>query len=460
MHGVASISQFQKRVDLFNKVDWKNALDCKTFATLSAARYPLRNGLIGFPFCPVAMWGFEPQKSAIRIISGDMRNDPSGLSSKRNQRRASIDFYAAIAPTLLRNARLKPTLEQICNVVRNIRQESEYPQVRYKDVLEDISKNCILNWIDIGEIYVALLFEKDAVRKGLADNEVIGSAVISILKQIGGLIHDYNAFRLPLWRSAPAVMLEGELSDTKWLRNVFADPLSFDPNCSDETDCFFWPWQRCLTATSEPPHSISYRPITTTSLVLDIRASTSAMELTEPPEKFSELIDEIVSTSREIILRHRGYFDKETGDGVSGHFCNRSNVPSIAVERSIVPVEISAIKAGQEIVQKVQSLCLRHQKWLRHGMDKFGAAIGIHSGTAVWLADEIFIRAIGTSIVGAARLCANADSGEIVISNRTFQNAMHDGQEIDGLAFSKKSVTLKEYGDRIGTYAYAARVTA
>ncbi len=92
-------------------------------------------------------------------------------------------------------------------------------------------------------------------------------------------------------------------------------------------------------------------------------------------------------------------------------------------------------------------------------MDKFGAGIGIHSGTAVWLADEIFIRAIGTSIVGAARLCANADAGEIVISNSTFHSAMRDGHAIDGLIFNKKPVSLKEYGDRIGTYAYAARVT-
>lgn len=459
MLGVASISQFQKRVDLFSKSDWQRALDGETLATLSTARYPLHNGLIGFPFSPVAMWGFEPRISAIRLISGDMRSEPTGLPSKRDQRRAVVDFYAAVAPILLRNARLKPTLDQVCNVVRNISQTSEYSQVNYAGILDDINESCILQWIEIGENFIALLFEKSSVRKGLAEAEIVDSAVVAVLNQIGGLIHDYNAFRLPQWRSAPAVMLQGELSDTKWLRNVFADPLSFDPDRSDETDSFFWPWQRCLTTKSTASRTISYRPIATTSLVLDVRASTSAMELTDPPEKFSDLIDEIVTSAREIILKHRGYFDKDTGDGVSGHFCSRTNVPSISLDTTTLPVEISAIKAGQEIVQKVQSLCLKHQQWLRHGMDKFGAGIGIHSGTAVWLADEIFIRAIGTSIVGAARLCANADAGEIVISNSTFHSAMRDGHAIDGLIFNKKPVSLKEYGDRIGTYAYAARVT-
>ena len=61
MPGVASISEFQKRVDLFTKSDWQCARDGATLATLSAARYPLRNGLIGFPYSPVAMWGFYLQ---------------------------------------------------------------------------------------------------------------------------------------------------------------------------------------------------------------------------------------------------------------------------------------------------------------------------------------------------------------------------------------------------------------
>lgn len=459
MLGVASISEFEKRVDLFTKLDWQTALGSDTLATLTAARYPLHNGLIGFPYSPVAMWGFEPAKSAIQIISGDLRRSPAGLPNKREQRRACIDFYAALAPVLLRNARLKPTLEQVCNVARHIKHSSEYPQISYPEILEDISATCLLQWVQIGDVFIAMLFEKDVVRGGLAEGEVLSAAVVAVLQQIGGLIHDYNAFRLPYWRAAPPPILQGELSSTRRLRNIFADPLSFDPDRSDEADGFYWPWQRCLTREPRPPRSVRYRPIPTTSLVLDLRASTSAMELTDPPEKFAELIDQIVITAREVVLRHRGFFDKDTGDGISGHFCDRDHVPDISVDDAVLPVELAAIKAGQEIVQKVQSLCIRHQAWLRHGMDKFGAAIGIHTGTAVWFADEILVRAIGSSVVGAARLCGNAEPGEIVISNATFRTVMSHGRSIDGLNFEKKSVLMKEYGDRIGTYAYAARVT-
>ena len=62
----------------------------------------------------------------------------------------------------------------------------------------------------------------------------------------------------------------------------------------------------------------------------------------------------------------------------------------------------------------------------------------------MWLADEMVIKAIGSSVVGAARLCANADAGEIVISNATFRSAMRGGYAIDGLVFNKKGVVIKE----------------
>ena len=65
---------------------------------------------------------------------------------------------------------------------------------------------------------------------------MLGSAVIAVLKQIGGLIYDYNAFRLPYWRSTPPIVVTGELTDTRLLRNVFADPLSFDPEHSDDVE--------------------------------------------------------------------------------------------------------------------------------------------------------------------------------------------------------------------------------
>jgi class 3 adenylate cyclase len=459
MLGVASISEFQKRVDLFSKQDWQRAFDSNTLAELSAARYPLHNGLIGFPFSPVAMWGLEPQKSAIRLMSGDLRRFPSGLPSKRENRRAAIDFHAAFAPILLRNARLKPTLDQLCGIMRHSKAESEYPQIHYREILRDISATCVLQWVQIGEMYVSMLFEKSVVRAGLVDGEVLSAEVATVLRQIGGLIYDYNAFRLPYWRAAPAVQILGELRNTTRLRNIFADPLSFDPDRSHEVDSFYWPWQRCLTCARAEQRTARYTPIPTTSLVLDLRSSTTAMELTDPPEKFAELIDQIVATARETILKYRGFFDKDTGDGVSGHFCHRDHVPDLSMEENEGPIELQAIRAGQEIVQRVQSLCLQHQKFLRIGMDKFGAGIGIHSGTAVWLADEVLIRAIGSSVVGAARMCSNADAGELVISNATFRNAMQHGGTVDGLTFNKKSVTMKEYGDRIGAYAYSARVT-
>jgi class 3 adenylate cyclase len=183
------------------------------------------------------------------------------------------------------------------------------------------------------------------------------------------------------------------------------------------------------------------------------------MELTDPPDKFSEFIGEIVSAARSTILRHGGYFDKETGDGVIGHFCSHGNVPTSSTDDSTA-MEIIAVRAGQEIVQFVHDLSAEYQRWLRHGMDRLGAAIGIHTGTAVWLVDEMQVRAIGSSVVGAARLCNCADTGEIVVSNKTYHSVEEFQGTVAGLTFRRKQVSLQEYSERLGTYAYSARVIA
>jgi class 3 adenylate cyclase len=311
----------------------------------------------------------------------------------------------------------------------------------------------------VNSIHLALLLERSVVRVSVNRDSALRPEANSQLHQIAGLVHDYHAFRLPFWRSTPMILVSSQVSQTEiaHLRDIFADPLSFDPTQSERMDRFYWPWQRCLSSSDR--NEIRYRPIATTSLTLDVRASTSAMELTDPPDKFSEFIDAVVSGARSRILKHGGYFDKETGDGIIGHFCSHGNVPTSA-NNDLTAMEIVAVRAGQEIAQFVQDLSAEYQRWLRHGMNNLGAAIGIHTGTAVWLADEMQIRAIGSSVVGAARLCNCAEAGEIVVSNKTYHAVEEFHGTIAGLTFKKKQVSLQEYGERLGTYAYSARAIA
>lgn len=458
MFGLASISEFQKRVDLFDKDDWQRTFDGGTLAGLAAARDPVQTGLIGFPFSPVGVWAFEPSKSAIRIVSGNLPGRSPRSSNRIERKRATLDFFVTLAPFLLRNSRLRPTVEQLCDMVRN--SQNTLPEGEYHKRLSEICDKYVLEWTDVKDIELALLIDRQKVRSKEKGVELLRPNASALVNQIAGLIHDYHAFRLPIWRSTPATIVGNESIDTLWLRKLFADPLSFHPTDSDAEDAFFWPWQRCLTVEGKVSALVRYRPIPTTSLVMDIRGSTSAMELTDPPDKFSEFIDQVVGIARTTILQHGGYFDKETGDGVVGHFCSRNNVPALGTRTEASSMEILAVKAGREITQKVHDLCRRYQRWLRHGMDKLGGAIGIHTGTAVWLADEMHIRAIGSSVVGAARLCSCAESGEIVVSNRTYQNAELFSGSVDGLMFKQKTIDIQEYGGRIGTYAYAARVIA
>ena len=83
MFGLASISEFQKRVDLYNKADWQAALGGATLANLACARDPVRTGLIGFPFCPTGVWAFEAETAAVRIVAGGLevnqKNSDKGI---------------------------------------------------------------------------------------------------------------------------------------------------------------------------------------------------------------------------------------------------------------------------------------------------------------------------------------------------------------------------------------------
>jgi len=164
MFGLASISEFPKRVDLFDKADWQRALSSATLATLASARDPLQTGLIGFPFSPAGMWAFEAKKSAIRIIAGDLGSSLQGLRNKTDRARARLEPFATLAPFLLKNSKLKPSIEQLCDLVQNVQHTSEYSPVNYTEFLKKVGQEYVLEWIEVNDIDIAMLVERNKVR--------------------------------------------------------------------------------------------------------------------------------------------------------------------------------------------------------------------------------------------------------------------------------------------------------
>lgn len=190
------------------------------------------------------------------------------------------------------------------------------------------------------------------------------------------------------------------------LINQYFGPASYD--ISRPSACFAWPWQKGREKRDGKIQSVE---IPTISLNMDLRNSSSAMLLTRDAPRFSEFIDKVVENARETITRNGGYFDKETGDGVIGHF----EAPKTWGEDSTALNQ--ALCAARGISEVTTRLCGEYQENLNLRLQGLGCAVGLFAGKSVWLYSWRGVRAIGGSIVNATRICTNAGPGEIGYCN-------------------------------------------
>ncbi|NKJ71915.1 hypothetical protein GFL38_06380 [Rhizobium leguminosarum bv. viciae] len=262
--------------------------------------------------------------------------------------------------------------------------------------------------------------------------------------------HDFLHFRSPLWNSAPMHYLcrNGMQTIVGHVR-LHLHPRCFLPWDSGVKDAFLWPWQRCLQGDLKLKE-VSYRAIETTSLVFDLRKSTMAMEQLQKYDlgKYSPFLEDVVRAAKNAIFRHGGFFDKETGDGVVGHFV------SFGSQECEQPADVRALDAAIDIVLEVAKICECFQDQLTFGIANLGAAIGIHTGDAVWISERNQIRAIGESVVLGARLCSEATVNSIFISNNQFVRYRSTRHATMLETFERKSYKGKESPESVSLYGY------
>ena len=238
MYGLASISEFPKRVDLFSRGDWERSLSDSTFSALTCSRDPIRTGLVGFPFSPVCVWCFERRERTFLIISGDVGTQGIKGLDRLQRGRMRLDPFAALAPLLLKNVELRLTVDQLVNIFANSRVQKSFV---FSDIIKSVEnwkKKYLIEWVDIGDISLAMLIEKFNIRTGDKSDAPLRIDANSVVHKIAGLIVDYHAFRLPIWRCAPPIKYEDDKCDVVRLRNAFSDPLSFDPRDGDSNERF------------------------------------------------------------------------------------------------------------------------------------------------------------------------------------------------------------------------------
>ena len=169
----------------------------------------------------------------------------------------------------------------------------------------------------------------------------------------------------------------------------------------------------------------------------DLRGFTSFAETAEP-EEVVELLNEYHTALGPLVTRSEGTLDHFSGDGLMVFF--NDPLPCVdAAERAV-----TMATEMREAVVRLQS------GWRRRGRE-IGFGIGIAQGYATLgqfgFAERIDYTAIGTVCNLAARLCAEAKDGQILISKRVA--AAVDGaarlEEIGDLALKGLSQAVAVY---------------
>jgi adenylate cyclase len=159
-----------------------------------------------------------------------------------------------------------------------------------------------------------------------------------------------------------------------------------------------------LEGGTQDPLRIHRREIA--ALFLDLRGFTAFADRTEP-EEVIEVLNEYHAAIGELIGEYGGTLERFTGDGIMVFFNDPIPVPN-ALER--------AIRLGLSMRDRVGALA---QRWDRRDYD-LGMGIGIAWGYATMGAIGFEGRwdyaAIGRVPNLAARLCAEAQSGQILIN--------------------------------------------
>ena len=147
-----------------------------------------------------------------------------------------------------------------------------------------------------------------------------------------------------------------------------------------------------------------------TVVFLDLRGFTAFAETGEP-EVVMQALSEFHQAMGQLVMHHQGTLERFTGDGMMVFF----NDP--------VPVAEPNKRAAQmalEMCAEAETLRLR---WAKRGFS-LGLGIGIAHGFAtvgaIGFDRRIDYAAIGPVTNLAARLCAHAQAGEILVSQRAF----------------------------------------
>jgi class 3 adenylate cyclase len=178
-------------------------------------------------------------------------------------------------------------------------------------------------------------------------------------------------------------------------------------------------WQSHLPKTAlrkDPDRNIKLASGSQTIAVIgDIRRSQDLMTYAPDAKSFSERMVHFITTTRQLVEKHTGFFDKFTGDGFIAYF--NEAVCKIAA-KDYIECFMGFIKDEKEFSVPF------FEEWERlirkRPAKEIGLAIGADIGKIFFEDVHDHLVAVGDAIVWGARMASTAESNEIIVNNLLF----------------------------------------
>jgi adenylate cyclase len=170
----------------------------------------------------------------------------------------------------------------------------------------------------------------------------------------------------------------------------------------------------------------------------DLRGFTAFAESSEP-EEVMEVLSEYHTALGELIFRYQGTLERFTGDGLMVFF----NDP--------IPLDDPTQRAVEMALAMRDRVAELIEDWSRLGHD-LGFGVGIAQGYAtlgrIGYEGRFDYAAIGTVTNLAARLCGEADAGQVLVSQRVFSavEAVAAGEPVGALELKGFSRPIRAFG--------------
>ncbi|WP_349962885.1 hypothetical protein [Rhizobium sp. ZPR3] len=434
-----SVSSAYPSAETATIVDWRRFLQLEASSKLVRQLYlrdPIKD--VSFGFNAVAVFGFHKTPKGSKCLYF-WHKDFKAISHRNGNDFGKLRDYLEFGLSLAGAAEKDPSWATVTQL-----HGKDWSQTLRSDD-DDVRLVFELHWKTFGELsFVCLYTHPREDKRGVRVSPVTDVARNDCLS----FHYDYFHYRSPIWTAVPITYIFDRIgSSIGSLCAMHLEPKSFWP--LEKQDLFLWPWQRCIRFSNQ---ELSFSELRTCSLVFDLRKSTLAMQSVRDIGKYSPFIESIVDNARDAIFANGGFFDKETGDGVVGHFVDFGPL-------DVEPAEKRAFDAAVQMVRGASEICEAFQSELDDWINNLGGAVGLHSGSAVWTAARNNVQAIGESVVTAARLCAEADVRSVFVSNGFFQHLSKQIRPEIVAKFARKSYLGKENGAKPQKSGFALDVS-